>query len=215
MNTEHTSQSKGSDYDSPVPHDSRYIPLTQQPNCCVPTCIQMVMYRHNIPLHSAEEIGYHLGLVVPPDRGKLFCNVRTATDTPTAGYGIQMHLPEYEPNAAFARMNIPLDFTIEPVSKLSSANELLERLRAHQKNDHDVLVAFNLGALLEDPNLNEALHVCVFDRIVDGRIRLIDPSFYAPKWRIFDAEQLFIAMQNHVSSEWGGIWLLTATNPTK
>ncbi len=50
-----------------VPKDSRYIPFSQQPYCCVPTSIQMVMYRHNIPLVPAEELGYHLGLTVPKD----------------------------------------------------------------------------------------------------------------------------------------------------
>jgi len=172
----------------------------------------MVMYRHGIPLRPAEEIGYHLGLVVAPDRSALFCNVRTSADAPPAGYGIQMHLPEYEPNAAFAYMGIPLHFAVEPIKDFLSAGELLERLREVERDDLDVLVAFNLGALLDDTSLEEAHHACVFDRIVDGRIRLIDPSFYGPKWRTFDAERLFGAMQKHVSSDWGGVWLLTKTN---
>jgi len=148
MSDKHTTQAQGSDYDSPTPHDSRYTPFTQQPSCCVPTCIQMVMYRNDIPLRPAEEIGYHLGLVVSPDRSKLFRNVRTAADAPPAGYGIQMHIPEYEPNAAFARMNIPLAFSVEPIASIPSANELLKRLSTHEQDDHDVIVAFNLGALL-------------------------------------------------------------------
>jgi hypothetical protein len=168
------------------------------------------MYRNNIPLRSAEEIGYHLGLVVSPERTELFCNVRTATEKPAAGYGIQMHLPEFEPNAAFARMSIPLHFAVEPIKDFSSANELLERLRAIESGELDALVAFNLETLLDDSSLNGAHHACVFDRIIDGKVRLIDPSFYAPKWRTFDIEQLFLAMQKHVSSDWGGIWLLTS-----
>lgn len=211
MSNQHTPHAKEADHYSPVPDDSRYIPFTQQPSCCVPTCIQMVMYRNGIPLRPAEEIGYHLGLVVPPDRSSLFCNVRTVAETPPAGYGIQMHIPEYEPNAAFARMDIPLSFSVEPITGFSSATKVLKRLREHERDDLDVLVAFNLGALLDDPSLNEAHHACVFDRILDGRVRLIDPSFHAPKWRIFEAEQLFAAMQKHVSSDWGGIWLLKKT----
>jgi hypothetical protein len=151
--------------------------------------------------------------VVSPEHSKLFSNVRTAAKAPSsAGYGIQSHLPQYEPNTAFAHMNIPLHFAIEPIAEISSANELLERLRMHEENDIDVLVAFNLGALIDDQSLDKAHHACVFDRIVDGRIRLVDPSFYAPKWRIFDAEQLFNAMKKHVSPEYGGIWALTKTN---
>jgi len=120
-----------------------------------------------------------------------------------------MHLPDHEPNAAFARMGIPLHFAVKPIREFLSANELLEKLHEIESDDIDALVAFNLGALLDDASLEEAHHACVFDRIVDGRVRLIDPSFYAPKWRIFDVEQLFAAMQKHVSSDWGGVWVLT------
>lgn len=129
-----TAQPKKSDDYSPVPRDSRYIPFTQQPSHCVPTCIQMVMYRNNIPLLPAEEIGYHLGLVVRPDQSNLFSNVRTAIDAPSsAGYGIQIHLPEYEPDVAFAHMGIPLHFSVEPIKSFSSAEELRARLNAHEK----------------------------------------------------------------------------------
>jgi len=172
----------------------------------------MVMYRNGIPLRPAEEIGYHLGLIVRPEQSNLFANVRTAVEPPPAGYGIQIHEPEYEPDKAFARMGIPLNFKVEPIKNFSSAKELLERLREHEREDHDALVAFNLGALIDDPSLNQAHHACVFDRIIDGGIRLVDPSFYAPKWRIFDPERLFNAMQMHVSSDWGGIWLLTKSD---
>lgn len=203
-----------SDPHSPIPRDSRYVPFTQQPSCCVPTCMQMVMYRNNIPLRPAEEIGYHLGLVVSPDQSNLFCNVRTSAERPSAGYGIRMHIPEFDPNIAFARMGVPLHFVVEPVKEIPSANDLLERLRTIERGELDALVAFNLETLIDDPSLNGAHHACVFDRIIDGRVRLIDPSFYAPKWRMFDVEQLFLAMQKHVSSDWGGIWLLTKTGAT-
>lgn len=177
----------------------------------MPTCFQMIMYRHDIPLRPAEEIGYHLGLVVSPERSNLFSHVRTSAEVPAAGYGIQSHLPEYEPNAAFARMNIPLHFAIDPIKDIASASELLEKLRAYEKDDVDVVVAFHLGALLDDPSLATAHHACVFDRVLGEQVRLIDPSFYAPKWRTFSAEQLFAAMKKHVSPEYGGMWLLTKT----
>lgn len=56
----------------------------------------MIMYRHGIPLISAEELGYHMGLVVPPEEERLFNHVRVAKEPPTeAGFGTQIHLPEY------------------------------------------------------------------------------------------------------------------------
>lgn len=99
---------------STTPSDSRYIPFTQQPSCCVPTCIQMVMYRQDIPLLAAEEIGHHLGLTVPPERSALFYgDVETEVSDGFPLGGIRSHLPEYHPNAAFARLGIPLHFTVE------------------------------------------------------------------------------------------------------
>ncbi len=175
----------------------------------MPTCFQMIMYRNDIPLRSAEEIGYHLGLVVSPERSSLFSNVRTSAEVPPAGYGIQSHIPEYEPNAAFARMDIPLHFAIDPIKGISSAGELLEKLRSYEENDVDIVVAFHLGALLDDPSLKNAHHACVFDRVQGDRVRLIDPSFHAPKWKTFSVEQLFNAMKKHVSPENGGMWVLT------
>jgi len=212
MTNNHTPQATEPEFHSPVPQDSRYVPFTQQPSCCVPTCVQMVMYRNGIPLRPAEEIGYHLGLVVSPENSKLFSNVRTAVEAPPAGYGIQLHLPEYEPNAAFTRMDIPLHFATEPIKDISTPSELLDRLRTHERDDIDVIVAFNLGILLDDPGLEKAHHACVFDRVQGERVRLIDPSFYAPKWRDFSIEQLFTAMKKHVSPEYGGMWLLTKTS---
>ena len=93
-----------------VPKNSRYMPFTQQAACCVPTCFQMIMYKHGIPLKPSEEIGYHLGLVVHPDRKKLFYNVRTSSEKPPAGYGTRIYDPEFEPNNAFRKLGIPLTF---------------------------------------------------------------------------------------------------------
>ncbi len=104
-----------------IPNNSRYVPLTQQAACCVPTCIQMVMYKNGIPLIPAEEIGYHLGLIVHPDRSGLFYKVRTSTEKPPAGYGTRIYLPEFEPNVAFKKLGIPLSLTVKPVSKIGSA----------------------------------------------------------------------------------------------
>ena len=92
---------------SSTPNDSRYIPLTQQPYLCVPACIQIVMYKHNIPLVPQEEIGYHLGLTVPPDAAKSFFKVRVADQPPVnSGYGTQIQTLEYEPNQAFNKLKV-------------------------------------------------------------------------------------------------------------
>src|SRR3972149_8817115 len=188
-----------------TPSDSRYIPLTQQPACCVPTCFQMVMYRHGIPLVPAEDLGYHLGLVVHPDRKNLFYNVRTSLDKPPSGYGTQIYLSEYEPNHAFKKLNIPLAFTIKSITEFASSAELLAYLLSAEKSDSDVLLCFHHGTLIDNPT-HDWGHVCVFDRIVDGQIRLIDPSPDQSKWRIVTAEKMYEAMHKHGVSRSAGIW---------
>jgi hypothetical protein len=126
-----------------IPNDSRYVPFTQQDYCCVPTSIQMIMYRNNIPLIPAEELGYHLGLTIPPDVANLFYKPRIA-DTPpsTAGYGTQIYNPDYEPNKVFKELEVPLSFSKKLASELQSAEDLLNELQKIESERHRCLTMF-------------------------------------------------------------------------
>jgi hypothetical protein len=168
----------------------------------------MVMYKNDIPLLPAEEIGYHLGLVVHPDKSHLFYKVRTSVEPPPAGYGTQIYSPEFEPNGVFKKLNIPLSFSIKSISEISSSEELLKRLEAVENENSDALLCFNHGALVDNDEKNWG-HVCVFDRVVDGKIRIIDPSPEHPKWRLVDTEKMFEAMRKHGVQKSAGIWSLT------
>lgn len=88
-----------------TPADTKYTPLTQQKWCCVPTCIQMVMLRHRIPLQPAELIGFQMGLVVPEKDKKYFWHpAKLGTGKkPPAGYGTQAGKKEFSPNAMFKK----------------------------------------------------------------------------------------------------------------
>ncbi|MCL5431908.1 MAG: hypothetical protein M1484_02275 [Patescibacteria group bacterium] len=188
-----------------VPADSRYIPLTQQPACCVPTCIQMIMYRHNIPLIPAEELGYHLGLIVHPDRKRLFHNVRTSTKKPAGGYGTRIYKLAFEPNTAFKKLGIPLTFALKPITQFRSKDELYRYLQTMEERDKDVLLCFHHGALVDDPSKDWG-HLCVFDRLVENKIRLIDPGYEAPKWRLVSMQKMFEAMRKHGVKQAAGCW---------
>lgn len=188
-----------------VPTNSRYIPFIQQSACCVPTCFQMVMYKNNIPLRPAEEIGFYLGLIVHPDRKKLFYNVRTSKEKPPAGYGTRIYLPEFQPNNAFKKMSIPLACKVKVITQFNSPEVILKYLTNIEKGDRDVLLCFNHGVLIDD-HLKDWGHVCVFDRIIDGKIRLIDPSPDQPKWRLVSVEKMFQAMKKHGEQKSAGFW---------
>jgi len=191
-----------------VPKDSRYIPLTQQKSCCVPTCIQMVMLRHDIPLMPAEELGHYIGLVVHPDKAYLFYNVRTSRKKPPAGYGTRIYYPRFKPDKAFKALRLPMSLTIKPISKFNSPKEVEDYLRTAESNNKDILLCFNHGALIDDPSKDWG-HICVFDRLIGNSIRIIDPNPDQPKWRNVSVRKMFQAMRRHGEKRSGGLWELS------
>jgi hypothetical protein len=195
-----------------VPKDSRYIPFSQQPYCCVPTCIQMIIYRHNIPLIPAELLGYYLGLNVPPDTAKFFWNVRMNKKPPISGYGTQVYEKEFEPNRAFKKLKIPLKLEFKLISSFENFSTFKKYLAELSKKDFDVFACFNHGVLIEESDKDWG-HVCVIDKIYPSKntVRLIDPA-RAPKWRVVTMKKLYEAMRAHRSKKSAGFWELYLTS---
>ncbi len=188
-----------------IPTDSRYTPLTQQRWCCVPTCIQIVMLRHSIPLVSAELIGYHMGLVVPKDELVYFWKGRTG-EMPPAGYGTQAGKAKYGPNAVFKKLTIPLKMNWSLINKFPTINSFYEYLKKCSSTDADVLVCYDWGTLFDSDY--HGGHVCVLD-IVDiskGEVRIIDPEYKASKWKVVSINKLYEAMLFHGKEKSGGFW---------
>lgn len=182
-----------------VPFDGRYLPFVQQPYCCVPTCVQMVLYKNGLKLLSQEEIGKELGLVVPPEAAKSFYNVETSERPPVeSGFGTRIQNAEFSLEKLIKEQNWPFHFEPLLSSKFQTAKDLIERLQKDEAKDNDVLVCFQ--------NDSGYGHVCVFDRVLGEEIRLMNPSPEAPKWHIMNAEELFDRIQKHGDENFGGIW---------
>jgi hypothetical protein len=110
---------------------------------------------------------------------------------------------------AFKKIDIPLSFCIKPISEITSVNQLVSELKSTEANDTNALLCFNHGALVDDANKDWG-HIVVFDRIIDGQLRIIDPSPDYPKWRLVDAGKMFEAMKKHGEKKTAaGIWFLT------
>lgn len=188
-----------------TPKNSRYIPMTQQPSCCVPTCLSIIMYKRGIPLLSQEELGYHLGLVVSEENKHLFYNPRTI-ERPVSGYGTQIYKEEYHPNTVFPKLGIPLEMKFYPIDDFEDEKELESFISKKIDGDADLLVCFDHGELKGDHK--QGGHVCVVDRIFSesGEIRLIDPQRNQPKWRMVEAKDLYEAMKLHTKEKMAGIW---------
>ena len=191
-----------------TPNDSRYIPFTQQKLCCVPTSISMIMYRNNIPLIPIEELGYHLGLVLSPEDGKLFFNPRISETPPEVGYGTQIQYDEYDPNKVFVRLNIPLSFQRIAPGEISNGSDLIKKLNDIVDNNKDAVLCFDYNTLHGIKSDRNCGHIVVFDRVIDGKVRIIDPECNRPKWQTYDADIMLEAMKRHERFS-GGVWLFT------
>jgi hypothetical protein len=188
-----------------VPSDSRYIPMTQQRWCCVPTCFSMIMYRHGIPLVSQEELGYHLGLILPKDELINYWNARTGIKPP-GGYGTRIFIDKFSPNKVFAKLEIPLEMVFHSIDNFKTLDKFKKYLSTIESGEKDVIACFGFGTL-HDRSYRGG-HAAIIDRvsIETGDIRIIDPLYEMPKWQIHKISKLKSAMQAQGSKIMGGFW---------
>lgn len=190
-----------------IPTDSRYVPMRQQPYCCVPACISVVMYRLGLPLISQELLGYHLGLTVPPESASDFFNPRVSDKPPSAaGYGTQIHVPEFEPNEVFEKLDIPLRMERKLVDQMLTFEDFQETLRQLLDEDADVLACLQWGNLADQPEKAWG-HVLVIDQMDNEMIRFIETDTGC-KWKSFPTKKVYQAMVDHTAENAGGLWVL-------
>jgi hypothetical protein len=170
----------------------------------------MIMYRNGIPLIPAEELGYHLGLTVAPEDKQLFYKARTSPKPPASGYGTQIFKPEYEPNKIFKKLGIPLTFSKKLATEIDNEAALLQELTKVEAAGTDALLCFNHGVVRGKYEPYSG-HVVVFDKIVDGRVRIVDASWKQPKWRLVKPSLLLEAIKRHGNQNSGGIWYFSRT----
>lgn len=194
--------------DNIVPNDSKYIPLTQQRWLCVPTCIQMIMLKHNIPLLPAELIGSYMKFVVPEEDKFLFWNKNIQTGKkPKAGYGTQLSIGAgLFMNSVLKKLKVPLRMNRKLVDQFEDIEDFKKYLKELNFKELDVLVCFDSGVLMDKaPGQG---HVCVLDKVDINKeeIRIINPSPSYPKWRIVSVEKLYQAMKVHGKDNGAGFW---------
>ncbi|MFA5936905.1 MAG: hypothetical protein WC822_03435 [Candidatus Paceibacterota bacterium] len=183
-----------------IPKDTRYVPFTQQKACCVPTSINIVMYKLGIHLVPQELLGYQLGLIVSKKDKNLFWNARMGKE-PKTGYGTQMLEKQYEINLVFKKLKIPLKVINHPINNFKTKKEIISYISDCVQKDKNVVVLLRSGILNNSDSTNG--HACVIDRIYPSRdvIRLIDPSANQPKWREFKIDKFIKAVRLHPTGE--------------
>ncbi len=174
-----------------------FIRIKQQPYCCVPACIQMVLRRQHLPLISQQRLGQALGLVKPP------------APQPSAGYGTRLQLARFEPNHILRRLGIPLHWTWHLVDQIKTPKQL-EKIISASLPEKNLLVCFDWPTLFKPDNQQHWGHVCVLEKIdlQHHTIRLVDPDPTAPFRRIVSSRDLFRALQIHGRKNLASIWEL-------
>lgn len=189
-----------------IPNDSRYVPFTQQKECCVPACFQMIMYKHGIPLLPQELIGYELGLVVPDQYADRFWNPRTGKPH-SSGYGTNVGegKDKVDPNIAFKKLGIPLQVKFKYIDEFDNFNEFKSYIEDFVEKDKDVIACFDWGTFSGNKD-HKWGHVCLIDWVENDRIRLIDPGYNEPKWEMVSAKLFFGSMKAHTRENAAGFW---------
>ena len=172
---------------------SRYTHITQQPFCCVPACVQMVLSRRNLPLFSQDYIGAELGLALTGKK-------------PSAGWGTQVDKLEYSINSFFRKHNLPLQEEYFPVSKLENIAEWTNKQISY---DNDLLVCFNYGLLYQNKYQKHQGHVCILDSMQKENAILVDPEESAQAYRHVGLKNLIDSTRLHGENNLGGFWLIS------
>jgi len=183
---------------------SRYIPLTQQPFCCLPTCIQMILLRRKLKLLSQEEIGRELGLIVPKEYKKILPLARTGKK-PSSGWGTQASEKKFSINKFLKKFKYPLREKYFPLSKIKDVEKWLAK---ELKEGSDIMVCFNYKRLYGEGN--DGGHISLIEKInyYNKTFTLIDPEGNVPKFRDVKIKKLVNSIKYHGKKNYGGFIVL-------
>lgn len=191
-----------------IPLDTRYVPLVQQKDCCVPACYSMIMLRHGIPLISQELIGHKLELVIPKENEKYFWNPPVG-EPHLAGYGTNVGTTKenVNPDIAFKELGIPLKTTFTLIDSFKDLDDFKSYLAKLSSSDKDIILCYEWGSFSGD-DIKKWGHVNILDivNLKDETLRLIDPEYLSPKWVTVSIDRLYEAMLAHGPEKGGGFW---------
>ena len=182
----------------------RYDPIIEKPYCCIPAVLQMIQVRRGFRSMTQDEIGWELGLLVPPYIKSEFTKVRTGPK-PKTGYGTRTSEPEFSIENYFYRNRLPLSITrLLP----SSLKEMISIIELTLKQENDIILCFNSQHLFGDGDLEHVSLIEAFNKAND-QVTVIDPAIEAPKVRFTTSVEVFKTIQNHGISRNSGLWIIS------
>ena len=168
----------------------------------------MIQARRGLSSMSQDEIGWQLGLIVPPEVKSEFTRVRTGP-RPRTGYGTQTSNPQFSIENYFVRNHLPLSITRVAAS---SPVELNSIVGAALDRDDDLMLCLNSLHLFGDGDLEHVLLIEAFNS-ASGQVTVVDPAIGAPMHRITTVESIFETILAHNVSALGGLWIISERGP--
>jgi hypothetical protein len=184
-----------------------YKMVREKEYCCVPAVLQMIQSRRGLAFDSQDEIGFQLGLIVPPELEHKFTKVRTGPE-PDAGYGTQTSLPEFSIADYFKRNRLPLKITL---IRPQTIDELKNQLTTSIDVDEDVIICYNSRLLFGEGDVEHVSLIQEFDTEW-GNLLVADPAVSAPFPRKTTLDRLSEVITAHGVSSHGGLWVVSSSN---
>lgn len=164
-----------------VAMDPPYIPFVQGGEyCCVPACIQMILYRRGIPLLSQGTISKGLRTGMPKKETKRFSENIRAAGPP---YGTYM----YALNPFFQKQKIDLMATIVNPTKI---HDVIRFVRENILQGNDMIAMYNRVFLDKAPK--EEYHAVLMQKLDDDCVTCVDPYIDHPElWEVSIPDLLY------------------------
>jgi len=162
--------------------DPPYQPIVQLPVLCGPTCLAMVLARHDIPMNQ-EEVAQALNAYVrETERGRYRLNHPTAAPDDYARLGIRLIGLDAKLNRLARECGWPLFFELWRLSEISDLGQLIA---VELEHNHDVVINFWLNE--SRPKRSGIGHFVLAESIDErGTVTVVDPDTAAvsSRWTI-------------------------------
>jgi hypothetical protein len=164
----------------------------------------MIEVRRGVTVLSQDDIGYELGLIVPPEVASQFEKVSTGAE-PRTGYGTQTSKNKFSIELFFRRHHPEFNFKHTTPSTLAEHRQILEQCKSPSV---DLIICYNSQKLFGDGDPEHTSLIESYD-LSNDRIAIVDPAIGVPKLRKTSAKKLFDVIRSHELSNIAGFWIVS------
>lgn len=180
----------------------KYTHISQKPFCCIPACIQMILQRRKLPTLSQSDIGYELGMILPPSKRHLKIKSYIG-NRPKAGWGSRINIKKFSLTKFFRKEKLLLAEKHYPAKYFRTLKQLKRFIQDNLKESSDLLTCFNYPLLYNGKG--SWGHASLIENVKDKKLILCDPGRKYKQLRSVNLKDFFVSIKNHPT---GGIWII-------